>query len=132
MVAFGRVEGEVGADVAFSGHSLPLVLRHVACRAGRARDRPPHRLINRDKQDANRDVAIATCNDVWGNYEGSGLECDEYPFSSTYEGAAKNDNRYSARLIDGRDNRKGGERIQKVYEENRILDNDLFYLKIVP
>lgn len=93
---------------------------------------PLHRLINRDKQDANRDVAIATCNDVWGNYEGSGLECDEYPFSSTYEGAAKNDNRYSARLIDGRDNRKGGERIQKVYEENRILDNDPFYVKIVP
>ncbi|CAM5590162.1 putative protein OS=Kitasatospora aureofaciens OX=1894 GN=GCM10010502_61820 PE=4 SV=1 [Kitasatospora aureofaciens] len=30
-------------------------------------------------------TAIATCNEVWGDYSGSGLQCDEYPFSSTYE-----------------------------------------------
>ncbi|CAM5591150.1 putative protein OS=Kitasatospora aureofaciens OX=1894 GN=GCM10010502_61820 PE=4 SV=1 [Kitasatospora aureofaciens] len=99
---------------------------------------PLHRLIDRAKQDENRRVAIATCNEVWGDYSGSGLQCDEYPFSSTYEGANQKDsagnlvNRYSARLIDGKDNGDGGNMIKDVFTINRILDNDPFYVTIVP
>lgn len=99
---------------------------------------PLHRLIDRSKQDDNRKVAIATCRDIWGDYTNSGLQCDEYPFSSTYEGANQKDsvgnlvNRYSARLIDGKDNGDGGNLIKDVFTVNRILDNDPFYVTIVP
>ncbi|GAA1089598.1 NucA/NucB deoxyribonuclease domain-containing protein [Kitasatospora arboriphila] len=95
-----------------------------------------HRLIDRPKQDTNRTAAIKTCEDVWGNYAGSGLECDEYPFSSTYEGAAAGGDsptrRYSSRLIDAADNKEGGTRILAVYTANRILDGDPFYVTITP
>ncbi|GAB7184567.1 hypothetical protein ATKI12_6377 [Kitasatospora sp. Ki12] len=93
---------------------------------------PLHRLVNREEQKKNRVVAIKTCEDIWGDYTKSGLECDEYPFASTKEGANKGDKRYSARLIDGDDNGKGGNMIGEVYSVNRLLDNDPFYVKIVP
>ncbi|MFF4384595.1 NucA/NucB deoxyribonuclease domain-containing protein [Kitasatospora sp. NPDC001547] len=99
---------------------------------------PLHQLINREKQDENRKVAIATCRIIWGDYANSGLQCDEYPFSSTYEGANQKDStgnlvkRYSARLIDGKDNGDGGNLIKDVFTVNRILDTDPFYVTIVP
>ncbi|WP_199921200.1 NucA/NucB deoxyribonuclease domain-containing protein [Streptomyces globisporus] len=34
----------------------------------------------------NRKAANDTCVDVWGPYDGTKLNCDEYPFASTYEG----------------------------------------------
>ncbi|WP_436994743.1 NucA/NucB deoxyribonuclease domain-containing protein [Streptomyces sp. enrichment culture] len=91
---------------------------------------PLHRLINREEQDANRDRAIDTCHDVWGNYEGTRPQCDEYPFSSTHEGANAGNDRYSARLIDGDDNEAGGRRLNSMYTANRILDGDPFYVKV--
>ncbi|MFF4507588.1 hypothetical protein [Streptomyces sp. NPDC001401] len=45
-------------------------------------------------------------------------------------GPTKGDNRFSVRLIDGTDNRKGGERLAEMYTLNRILDGDPFYMKI--
>ncbi|MEV7197984.1 hypothetical protein AB0N81_40250 [Streptomyces sp. NPDC093510] len=42
----------------------------------------------------------------------------------------KGDNRYSVRLIDGKDNGAGGKRIDKTYTQNRVLDGDPFYVKI--
>ncbi|MFI9568841.1 NucA/NucB deoxyribonuclease domain-containing protein [Streptomyces rishiriensis] len=65
-----------------------------------------------------------------GDYAGSGLQCDEYPFASTKEGSPKGDNRFSVRLIDGPDNRRGGERLAAIYTLNRVLDGDAFYMKI--
>lgn len=67
---------------------------------------------------------------VWGDHSGSGLECDEYPFASTGEGSDKGDNRYSVRLIDGKDNRAGGGLLDAMYTINRVLDGDAFYVKI--
>lgn len=96
------------------------------------RDEPLHRLINAAKQQENRDAAISTCNEVWGDYRGTGLECDEYPFASTKEGAAAGDDRYSARLIDGTDNRTGGQRLNAMHTVNRMLDGGAFYVKTVP
>ncbi|MEU6369810.1 NucA/NucB deoxyribonuclease domain-containing protein [Streptomyces sp. NPDC046931] len=91
---------------------------------------PLHRLINKDKQQANREHSIKECEKVWGNYSGSGLQCDEYPFASTKEGSTKGDNRFSVRLIDGDDNETGGRRLDGMYTLNRILDGDAFYVKI--
>ncbi|MEV2279140.1 NucA/NucB deoxyribonuclease domain-containing protein [Nocardiopsis sp. NPDC049922] len=93
---------------------------------------PLHRLIDRPRQDENRDIAVATCDDIWGEYDGSLLNCDEYPFSSTYEGAATGDDRYSARLIDADDNQEAGRRLGRFYREHRILDGDAFYVEILP
>ncbi|MFE3788061.1 NucA/NucB deoxyribonuclease domain-containing protein [Streptomyces goshikiensis] len=93
---------------------------------------PLHRLIDKDKQKKNREKAIATCNDAWGNYMGTTLQCDEYPFASTKEGAAAPGNRFSARLIDGTDNETGGRKLNEMFTLNRILDGDAFYVKITP
>ncbi|MFJ8364599.1 NucA/NucB deoxyribonuclease domain-containing protein [Streptomyces sp. NPDC093984] len=91
---------------------------------------PLHRLINKDKQKANRDRSIKECEKVWGNYAGTDLQCDEYPFASTKEGSTKGDNRFSVRLIEGDDNEAGGRRLDEMYTLNRMLDGDPFYVKI--
>ncbi|MEV5089334.1 NucA/NucB deoxyribonuclease domain-containing protein [Streptomyces griseoincarnatus] len=93
-------------------------------------DEPLHRLINADQQQTNRSQAIKTCNDVWGDYSGTDLQCDEYPFASTKERGADNF-RYSARLIDGPDNEEGGRRLNSMYTANRILDGDAFYVTVI-
>ncbi|MGW2492581.1 NucA/NucB deoxyribonuclease domain-containing protein [Streptomyces sp. NPDC001606] len=79
---------------------------------------------------ASIEKSISECKKVWGDYSGSGLQCDEYPFASTREGSTKGDNRFSVRLIDGTDNRKGGERLDQMYTLNRVLDGDAFYMRI--
>ncbi|MFI1537647.1 NucA/NucB deoxyribonuclease domain-containing protein [Streptomyces anandii] len=91
---------------------------------------PLHRMIDKDKQAANRAKSISECKKVWGDYSGTGLECDEYPFASTKEGSTKGDNRFSVRLITGTDNRAGGNRLDAMYTLNRVLDGDAFYMKI--
>ncbi|MFE0389074.1 NucA/NucB deoxyribonuclease domain-containing protein [Streptomyces bungoensis] len=91
---------------------------------------PLHRQVDQGKIDKNRRKSISECRKVWGDYAGTGLQCDEYPFASTYEGSTKGDNRFSVRLIDGPDNRKGGERLDQMYTLNRILDGDAFHVKI--
>ncbi|MEU2334033.1 NucA/NucB deoxyribonuclease domain-containing protein [Streptomyces sp. NPDC013172] len=91
---------------------------------------PLHRLVDPTKQDENRDKSTKECRAVWGDYSGTGLECDEYPFASTKEGSTKGDNRYSVRLISGTDNDESGKRILAMYTTNRVLDGDPFYVKI--
>jgi hypothetical protein len=91
---------------------------------------PLRRVVDPKKIEDNRKKSIKECKKVWGDYAGSGLECDEYPFASTKEGSTKGDNRFSVRLIDGKDNRKGGERLNEMYTLNRVLDGDPFYVKI--
>ncbi|WP_437022841.1 NucA/NucB deoxyribonuclease domain-containing protein [Streptomyces sp. enrichment culture] len=72
----------------------------------------------------------AVPNNVWGDYSGTSLQCDEYPFASTKEGSNKGDDRYSVRLIEGTDNEEGGRRLNTMYTLNRMLDGDPFYMKI--
>ncbi|MFE2884501.1 NucA/NucB deoxyribonuclease domain-containing protein [Streptomyces sp. NPDC059272] len=67
---------------------------------------------------------------MWGDYTGTDLQCDEYPFASTKEGSTKGDNRFSVRLIDGTDNGNGGRRLDEMYTLNRIIDGDAFYMQI--
>jgi len=111
---------------------------------GQTADRPLTRLYHdKDRRKANRDEAIKVCKRHWGNdYASGGKECDEFPFSSTYEGAAqalrKYDpqqkapkNNFSARPIPKADNGAGGRLMADFYRLNRIIDgsNDGFTIK---
>jgi hypothetical protein len=93
---------------------------------------PLHRLTNTTQQAANNTAAVNTCISVWGQYNGSLLNCDEYPFKTTYEGAAKGNGDYSARLIDAADNQAAGTLLGVFYNANRILDMDPFYAETTP
>ncbi|WP_329568371.1 NucA/NucB deoxyribonuclease domain-containing protein [Streptomyces sp. NBC_01361] len=87
---------------------------------GRTADRPLTRLYAKRRRDANRNEAIKVCKKNWGvNYAQGGKQCDEFPFSATYEGAAqamtKYDphdkapkNNFPARPIPKEDNGAGG------------------------
>lgn len=108
---------------------------------GGSMEDPLTRLTDQGKIKENRDESIKVCKDVWGeNYAQGGLQCDEYPFASTYQGGkygpANNGGflRFSARPIPGDDNNAGGgTRLgQKFYWENRILDGEAFYVRIDP
>jgi hypothetical protein len=95
-------------------------------------DRPLHRLMNKTERTANNTASRAICKDVWDDeYADRGLQCDEYPFQSTYEGSFKSTGgdtskwHGSARVIDGEHNRIGGNHIQEFYNLNRVLDEHL-------
>ncbi|MES4893249.1 hypothetical protein [Streptomyces sp. NPDC096012] len=54
---------------------------------------PLHRTVNVKRNDDNRNAAKKQCRRYWGaGYSlGNTRDCDEYPFASTYEGAAEHD-----------------------------------------
>ncbi|MFJ3224291.1 NucA/NucB deoxyribonuclease domain-containing protein [Streptomyces sp. NPDC086783] len=90
---------------------------------------------------ANRREAVQVCTALDPNYGSKGLECDEYPFASTYEGSAqsiyepsKPKNNFSALAINGGENTAGGTQLATYYADNRIIDgpNDEFYVVIIP
>jgi hypothetical protein len=119
---------------------------------------PLHRLMNKTLQDKNTDLAIAVCKEVWGaGYSSGGLrQCDEYPFKTSYEGAATSTGASdvqpdsgdvykwagSSRPIAKDDNEKAGNALGLFYGQNRILDenmgtasqgtpNDPFFVSVV-
>ncbi|GGV28683.1 hypothetical protein GCM10010260_81500 [Streptomyces filipinensis] len=83
---------------------------------------PLHRLVDKEKQRQNRKHSIKECQKVWGDYSGTDLQCDEYPFAPTKEGSTKGDDRFSVHLIDGEDNETGGRRLDRMYTLNRVVD----------
>ncbi|MFF0202718.1 hypothetical protein [Streptomyces sp. NPDC005017] len=98
-------------------------------------NRPLHRLQHDARRyKANRSAAVATCVRYWGpNYAtsvpGVPHECDEYPFASTYEGAAqstyepaKPKDNFSARPLPKTDNGAAGNILKVFMDRNRILD----------
>jgi len=82
----------------------------------------PHTL-HRDssKVAANRRIISKICRGIDPNYTKKGLQCDEYPFASTAEGASRGDQRYSARPVDATQNGKAGNELGSFYDRNRIL-----------
>lgn len=56
-----------------------------------------------------------------------GQSCDEYPFASTYEGAANNSD-YSAVAVNAAQNSFAGTRLATFYQNNRIIDHDNFWV----
>ncbi|MGP3927222.1 NucA/NucB deoxyribonuclease domain-containing protein [Streptomyces sp. 8N616] len=82
-------------------------------------------------RDANRRKAVSTCKTYYGaDYATYGQDCDEYPFSSTLQGAASGNDRYSARALPSADNQKAGSLLSQWYSNQRIIDNDPFYVFI--
>ncbi|MFI9235311.1 NucA/NucB deoxyribonuclease domain-containing protein [Streptomyces sp. NPDC053079] len=59
-----------------------------------------------------------------------GLDCDEYPFGSTWEGAGVGDNNFSVRYLDSGQNRSAGGSLAAWYAADRILHRDKFYVAI--
>jgi hypothetical protein len=102
---------------------------------------PLHRTVSTRRIDDNRKAAVKQCKRYWGpNYTSGGRECDEYPFASTYEGAAEHDYdpeaqkfNFSAKPIPGDDNQAGGSLLKSFYAKNRVIDglDDGFIVKIV-
>ncbi|MFJ6752129.1 hypothetical protein ACIQNI_28695 [Streptomyces sp. NPDC091266] len=108
--------------------------------------RPLNRLYYDEKRrDDNRDTAIANCKKYWGRdySKGGTYECDEYPFASTYQGAAQDSKKYdptgkapkknySSMPIPKDDNQWGGKIISGFYSKNRIIDgpDDGYTVKI--
>ncbi|MET8282962.1 hypothetical protein [Micromonospora sp. NPDC005174] len=108
---------------------------------------PLHRLMDKTNQDSNHNAAVKVCRDVWGpTYTTGGLECDEYPFKTTYEGAANTTPLQvcgftagepwgwhgSARPIAALDNGIGGNELKVFYGAQRLLDCDPFHVTTVP
>ncbi|RSM51347.1 hypothetical protein DMB66_42000, partial [Actinoplanes sp. ATCC 53533] len=110
--------------------------------------RPLHRLMNAAAANQNHTGSVSICRDVWGpDYATGGMECDEYPFRSTYEGSSTSTNgnparwHGSARPIDGAQNGQGGTALSNFYGAQRLLDNgdpavpgsygDAFYVNVL-
>lgn len=80
---------------------------------------------------ANTAAAIATCQTYFPGYDTATLDCDEYPFKSTFQGASNGPSKYSARPIPSSDNRSGGGQLGAFYTFDRIIDEfDYFYVVI--
>jgi hypothetical protein len=58
-----------------------------------------------------------------------GTDCDEYPFRSTWEGAAFGP--YDIKMIDSTQNQAGGNALQQFYYEERVLSHDPFWVTVV-
>ncbi|GLY77354.1 NucA/NucB deoxyribonuclease domain-containing protein [Actinoallomurus iriomotensis] len=58
-------------------------------------------------------------------------DCDEYPFASTYQGAARAHGNFSVMIVPDGDNRSSGSRLGNWYATDRVLDGDPFYINVV-
>jgi len=93
---------------------------------------------NEAAKNRNHAVAVGTCVEFWGpGYtENQTKECDEYPFQSTWEGAAYLERQpgpqfgYSARPVLKAQNGSAGGSLQWFYVWDHILEKDGFYVEI--
>lgn len=105
---------------------------------GAGADKPLHRLYHdTERRRKNReDFAVPVCQSQWPGYSELSQDCDEYPFSATYEGAALSDydggpyGRFSVRPVLFSDNQAAGRRLGQWYDADRILDGDAFHIEI--
>jgi surface antigen len=96
---------------------------------------PLHRAAAQAVQDANRSAACpSNYRTRWNppDYSYVSGSCDEYPYASTYEGAAATygspAQRFSVRTLDGPDNIEEGRRLAGFGVAQRLLDGDPFYV----
>ncbi|MFD1539832.1 DNRLRE domain-containing protein [Nonomuraea guangzhouensis] len=59
------------------------------------------------------------------------INCDEYPFASTKEGAGMKDGNYSIQAVDRQDNLDHGDAVNKFYADYRVVPGEKFWVKIV-
>ncbi|MFJ9738588.1 NucA/NucB deoxyribonuclease domain-containing protein [Streptomyces sp. NPDC101166] len=82
------------------------------------------RLTDSKKINQNRGAACP------GRLPRRGLQCDEYPFASTWQGAKTGGGSFSRRMIDGAQNEDGGRALGRFYLYNRIIEKDKFLVWI--
>jgi hypothetical protein len=146
----GCVYPDAGLVYGLPGDLYPEVANHVlqAQNSGLiGRDVPLTRMINQGREENNRYIA---CNP--SRPRPGGLDCDEYPFASTYEGAAMWGNTgrrtfpgcgrsdlpegvtgpqgWSACLVWSPDNRGQGADLGRFYINYRVIDGDDFYVEV--
>jgi hypothetical protein len=101
---------------------------------------PLTRMYNPTLNSANRTNSENLCRQYYGSWDSSIVNCDEYPFASTYEGSKTGPDmlynglqRFSVRLIDRNDNQYVGNTLLETnfYRALRVLDGDKFYVSIV-
>ncbi|MFB4284732.1 DNRLRE domain-containing protein [Nonomuraea sp. MTCD27] len=63
------------------------------------------------------------------------LECDEYPFASTYQGAAgsgRGNGHYSIRAVNGGHNERHGNALKAFYDKYHVATHHAFWVSVVP
>lgn len=102
-------------------------------------DEPLTRMYNESEKNANRRKSEALCAQLYGSWDSTQVNCDEYPFASTYEGSKTGPernggyDRFSVRLIDRDDNQYVGSQMLEVqfFRVNRVLDGDKFAVHVI-
>lgn len=91
------------------------------------------RTRNQDVRIANRKASKALCEARFPESSGTGLNCDEYPFAATNQGASLvPETSMSVKYILGADNQKVGSNLSKfLCTFERVLDGENFWVKIV-
>ena len=84
---------------------------------GGSSTRPLHRLTDSDMREKNRNTSCPS-----SLTRPPGTDCDEYPFASTWEGAATGSGGFSRRFIDSTQNRLGGSALATFYNKNRVIE----------
>lgn len=104
-------------------------------------DTPLHRLyLDAKRRKDNRSRAVSNCRRYFGaDYTKGGKDCDEYPFATTYEGAAQAEYdphseklNFSVLPVDATQNQDAGRILGHFLTKNRIIDgpDDGFLVKI--
>ncbi|MGW0694898.1 NucA/NucB deoxyribonuclease domain-containing protein [Streptomyces sp. NPDC002738] len=109
---------------------------------GQSASNPLNRLFrDTDRRKKNRSQAIKACEQYWGKKysQNNKYQCDEFPFATTYQGAAQSQfeptapkNNFSAMPLVTADNRDAGILLGQFMTKNRIIDgrDDGFIVKI--
>ncbi|GAA4308285.1 hypothetical protein BJY14_007890 [Actinomadura luteofluorescens] len=124
-----KTTGTATKTAAHIERAQAATLNHWGRYTGAATDKPLTRLVDETLAEKNRTAACAAA----PSPRPTGMDCDEYPFAATYQGAAlegKGD--FHWELIDRSDNRAEGAYRKQWYLENRVIDEDPFWVKIVP
>lgn len=125
------------------GGDVPEVARHLDDALNRPASTEPawrgktipsllHRTQDARTITKNRNAARAECRRNDPGYGSRGLDCDEFPFATTQEGAGRGDQRFSARPLNASQNRRAGAQNNAFMVANRIIDGDAFRVAVAP
>lgn len=94
---------------------------------------PLTRTVDSKIRDANRRKAVGACRKYFYDYKHNrkelDLECDEFPFASTLQGANSGYD-FSVQPMPRPQNQAGGYALSAWYNTFRILDQDQFYVSV--
>jgi hypothetical protein len=83
-------------------------------------------------KEANYTVTASVCKNEVPVEDQNKKSCDEFPFESTYQGAARAnpDHNFSVTRINGTMNKQHGNVLKAWYWNNRIINKDGFYIEL--